>query len=50
MEFQFDLVWREARRPRRGRRLAESLTAEPVVLINDGTRDDPIVLERLFKP
>ncbi len=50
MEFQFDLIWREKLADGESPALAESLTAEPVVLINDGTKDHPIVLDRLFKP
>jgi len=26
------------------------MTVKPVVLVNDRTRDDSVVLERLFKP
>ena len=51
MEFQYDLVWREKfDTPGCAAALAETLTSEPVVLINAATRDHPIVLERLFKP
>ncbi|MBI5386055.1 MAG: hypothetical protein HZA90_15375 [Verrucomicrobia bacterium] len=51
MEFQFDLVWREKLADaREAAALAETLTAGPVVLLNDSTKDHPIVLERLFRP
>jgi hypothetical protein len=51
MEFQFDLVWREKLgSPAAAAELADSLVAEPVVLINSGGADDPVVLQRLFAP
>ena len=51
MEFQFDLVWREKLDATRdAAKLADSLVAEPVVLINSEGADDPIVIQRLFTP
>jgi hypothetical protein len=50
MEFQFDLVWREKLDPPATTELADSLVAEPVLLINSAGADDPIVLQRLFGP
>ncbi len=51
MEFQYDLAWRaRLDNPTDAFALATAITVEPVVLINDRTRDDPIVLDRLFKP
>jgi hypothetical protein len=50
MEFQFDLVWREKLDPPAAAELADSLVAEPVVLINSGGKDDPIVMQKLFNP
>jgi hypothetical protein len=51
MEFQFDLVWREKLgSPAAAAELADSLVAEPVVLINSGGSDEPVVLQRLFAP
>ncbi|NUQ64343.1 MAG: hypothetical protein HUU20_17885 [Pirellulales bacterium] len=50
MEFQFDLVWRKELDTGDAATLAESLVAEPVVLINSAGRDDPIVVQRLFTP
>ncbi|MFI5380466.1 MAG: hypothetical protein ACHRHE_14300 [Tepidisphaerales bacterium] len=50
MEFQFDLIWREKLTDDEPAALAEALATEPVVLINDGTKDHPIVMERLFRP
>ncbi len=51
MEFQYDLTWRAALRgPDEAAALAGTLASEPVVLLNDRTRDHPIVLDRLFRP
>jgi hypothetical protein len=51
MEFQFDLVWREEfDTPTSASELADSLVAEPVVLINSAGAENPIVLQRLFTP
>jgi hypothetical protein len=49
MEFQFELVWRDKLDLPAAAELADSLVAEPVVLINASGTDDPIVLERLYK-
>jgi len=50
MEFQFDLCWREKLDPVAVEDLAESLVAEPQVLIQPGLREDPIFVRRLYKP
>lgn len=50
MEFQFDLVWREKLDPPAAAELADALVAEPVVLINSGGPEHPIVMQRLFNP
>ena len=48
MEFRFDLVWKaKIDQPARE---AEALMAEPVVLHNPATREDPIVQKRLYQP
>lgn len=48
MEFQFDLTWR--RELTGVAELAETLVAEPVVLINPAARESPALSERLFRP
>ncbi|MCX7826028.1 MAG: hypothetical protein N2689_10775 [Verrucomicrobiae bacterium] len=50
MEFQFDLVWREKLDPAAAADLADSLMTEPVVLINSGGPEHPVVMQRLFNP
>ena len=50
MEFQFDLVWHEKLDPSAAAESADSLVAEPVVLINSGGPENPIVMQRLFNP
>ncbi|MEK7686054.1 MAG: hypothetical protein AAB466_11590 [Verrucomicrobiota bacterium] len=51
MEFQFDLVWLDhLDAAARLQDLAESLVAEPVVMINAGGADDPLLLKHLFHP
>lgn len=51
MQFQFDLTWRAKLDAKRAaEELAESLVAEPVVLINSAGVDNPIVVQRLFTP
>jgi hypothetical protein len=50
MEFQFDLVWREKLDTPAAAELADTLVAEPVVLINSDGKEDPIVMQRLFNP
>ena len=51
MEFQFDLVWRK---PADGQvqmdDLAEALQVEPAVLINPGLPENPILVDRLYRP
>jgi hypothetical protein len=50
MEFQFDLCWREKMDGARVADAAETLVAEPQVLIQPGLREDPIFIRRLYKP
>jgi len=47
MEFQFDLVWRE--KIDHPEALAETLTAEPEILVNPAAREDPLYLKDLWK-
>ena len=49
MEFQFDLIWRgDAKEPAAD--LAGALLAEPVVLINPREKEDPRVIQYLYRP
>lgn len=49
MEFQFDLAWQaDAVRP--AAQVAETLAAEPIVLINPALPEDPRVIRRLYQP
>jgi hypothetical protein len=51
MEFQFDLAWREkVGGPAEADGVAESLLAEPQVLINPGLPESRAVIERLYRP
>lgn len=51
MAFQFDLVWEDALDdPLAAQQLAESLSANPVVLINGPGADDARPMHRLFTP
>ncbi len=51
MEFQFDLVWREKMNGAgEAQALADSLSSDPVVLINGAGADDSFTLQRLFQP
>jgi len=50
MEFQFDLVWRERLSAETVADLAETLVAEPQVLIQPGLKEDPIFVRRLYTP
>jgi hypothetical protein len=51
MEFQFDLVWREKLdSAAEAQALAATLAEDPVVLINAGGADPPILVQRLFQP
>ncbi len=50
MEFQFELVWREQLSAQAVADLAETLVAEPQVLIQPGLKEDPIVVRRLYTP
>jgi hypothetical protein len=49
MEFQFDLVWRPDGHPP-AQDLAEALVAEPTVLINPASAEDPRVIRHLYQP
>jgi hypothetical protein len=48
MEFQFDLVWRQA--IARPADVAQALTAEPVIRMNPATHETPAVLNHLHRP
>ena len=48
MEFQFDLVWK--RKIERPAALAETLIAEPAVLMNPAAREDPLARKDLWRP
>jgi hypothetical protein len=48
MEFQFDLVWR-ASLDHPGA-VAESLVTDPIVIVNRSSREEPPVLETIFRP
>jgi hypothetical protein len=50
MEFQFDLVWRDKLDASAADDLAETLLAEPQVMIQPALREDPIFIRRLYKP
>jgi hypothetical protein len=50
MEFQFDLCWREKLAAAAVEDLAETLVAEPQVMIQPGLKEDPIFIRRLYKP
>jgi hypothetical protein len=48
VEFQFDLIWKPA--IKKPHAWANTLSSNPVVVINGDGQEDPIVLNRLFKP
>ena len=49
MEFQFDLAWCKVLPVSvRAADVARTLSSEPVVLINPGLKEDPIVMKRLY--
>ncbi len=51
MEFQFDAAWKKTfQGDGSARELAESLWAEPPVLINPGAKESPIYMNRLYRP
>jgi hypothetical protein len=51
MEFRFDLVWRDRfGGPDEAAAVAESLAAEPQAFIQPGLQEDPIVIQRLYRP
>lgn len=50
MEFQFDLTWREHLPAEAVADLAETLVAEPQVLIQPGLKENPIFIRRLYAP
>jgi hypothetical protein len=49
MNFQYDLVWRD-RMGSDVSGLAESLSSDPVALINPAARENRFVLKDLFQP
>jgi hypothetical protein len=51
MEFQFDLVWREQLDgDRAAETLADGLVNEPVIVINPGLPEHPLLMRHLFRP
>jgi hypothetical protein len=51
LEYQFDLAWSAKPVPPSGvEAFADALTIEPLVHINPAVPDEPLYLERLFKP
>jgi hypothetical protein len=51
MEFQFDLAWREQLAgDAAAEALADTLVAEPVLVLNPSLRESPLFLERLYRP
>lgn len=51
MEFQFDLMWQPKIEDLAAvADLADSLQAEPQVMINPGRKEDPIVIKHLYRP
>ncbi|MCZ7639453.1 MAG: hypothetical protein M5U12_27460 [Verrucomicrobia bacterium] len=51
MEFQFDLVWRaELADDREADALAQTLTTDPVIVLNPALPEHPLLLEHLFRP
>ncbi len=49
MDFQYDLVWKSQMDANAGP-LAESLSSDPVALINPAARESPLLLKDLFHP
>jgi hypothetical protein len=51
MEFQFDLVWRpQLSGDREAEDLAAALSSDPVMIINPGYPEHPLVLKHLYRP
>jgi hypothetical protein len=51
MEFRFGLVWRKDwKKPWHEESLAESLMADPQVLVSPGMQESPIFMDRLYRP
>jgi hypothetical protein len=50
MEFQFDVCWREKLDGVPVEDLAETLVAEPQVLIQPALPENPIYIRRLYRP
>jgi hypothetical protein len=50
MEFQFDLAWEKNLQGEAAEQLAESLLAEPPVVINPKEKENRLFLERLYRP
>jgi hypothetical protein len=52
-EFRFDLVWKDPttiKTPKDTADLAETILSEPQLIIQPGLKEDPIFMERLYKP
>jgi hypothetical protein len=49
MDFQYDLVWKNQMEADVSS-LAESLSSDPVALINPAARENPLMLKDLFQP
>ncbi len=49
MEFRWDVAWSE-KPPARPEDAAETLEAEPAVMIQPALREDPRMTERLWRP
>ena len=50
MEFQFDLAWKKDLPGEAAGQLAESLLAEPPVVINPKEKENRLFLDRLYRP
>jgi hypothetical protein len=51
MEFRFDLVWRkQLAGDREAESLASSLVTDPVTLLNPSLPENPVFMQRLYKP
>ena len=51
MEFTYDLVWRKSLAgDNEAAKIAEGLEAEPVLMLNDKTIENPLYMERLYRP
>ena len=50
MEFQFDLAWRKKLNAAEADQIAESMTLEPIQLVNPAAKEQPAYIERLYQP